>query len=243
MHETLAQYSALMVMEDEFGSAGIRRVLAREHGLYLRGRAGERGVEPSLARVERQSYVHYHKGALAMYALRDAMGEDRLNQSLSRFLARASAAQPPYTTTAELLDELRPALPQTSKHLVEDLFEQITMYDVAVVAATASERPDGTFLLRVELGARKLRGDGAGAEREIPMDESVDIVVHGEQASGASHTTELLLERRLISTTRSSFDLVLAERPVRVEIDPYFKLIDRDRDDNVRIVVPAQDPR
>src|SRR5690606_20075066 len=64
LHETLAQYSALMVMEREFGRQGLRRVLAFEHDRYLRGRAGGRGVEPPLALAERQDYVYYHKGAL-----------------------------------------------------------------------------------------------------------------------------------------------------------------------------------
>ena len=136
LHETLAQYSALMVMEHEFGRQGMRRVLAYEQDWYLRGRAGERGVEPPLALVERQDYVYYHKGALAMYALRDAVGEARLNQALTRYLSRAAVGEPPYTTTAELLEEIRPAVPAGSEHLVEDLFEKVTMFNNKVAAAT-----------------------------------------------------------------------------------------------------------
>ncbi|HKV12981.1 MAG TPA: ABC transporter permease subunit, partial [Thermoanaerobaculia bacterium] len=70
LHETLAQYSALMVMENELGRQKMHRVLEYELDWYLRGRTGERGAEPPLALVERQEYVYYHKGALAMYALR-----------------------------------------------------------------------------------------------------------------------------------------------------------------------------
>ena len=58
-------------------------MLAYEHEWYLRGRGGERGMEPPLALAERQEYVYYHKGALAMHALRDAVGEERLNQALA----------------------------------------------------------------------------------------------------------------------------------------------------------------
>jgi len=239
LHETLAQYSALMVMEDEFGRRGMRRVLAYEQDWYLRGRAGERGVEPPLALVERQDYVYYHKGALAMYALRDAAGEVRLNHALSRYLSRVAFEEPPYTTTAELLEEIRPAVPEGSEHLVEDLFERITMFDTEVAAATSTERVDGTFLVRFELEARKLRADGAGAEREIPIDDWIDIAVFGEEEDGEGGGTVLFLERRRIRASPVSFEIVVDQRPARVAIDPYSKLIDRDRGDNVRAVLSA----
>jgi ABC-2 type transport system permease protein len=46
---------------------------------YLRGRAGETRHEPPLSRVQREPYVWYQKGALVMYALRDYVGEEKLN--------------------------------------------------------------------------------------------------------------------------------------------------------------------
>ena len=217
----------------------MRRVLAYEHDWYLRGRGGERGVEPPLALVDRQDYVYYHKGALAMYALRDAVGEARLNQALKRYLSRAAFGEPPYTTTAELLEEIRPAVPEGSEHLVEDLFERITMFDNEVAAATSTERADGTFLVRLELEAHKLRADGAGAEREIPIDDWIDIAVFGEGEDGKGGGTVLFLERRRIRASPVAFEIVVGQRPAWVAIDPYYKLIDRDRGDNVRAVLSA----
>jgi ABC-2 type transport system permease protein len=239
LHESLAQYSALMVMEDEFGLQGMRRVLGYEHDWYLRGRGGERGVEAPLALVDGQDqdYVYYHKGALAMYALRDAMGEARLNQALKRYLARFTLGEPPYSTTAELLEEIRPAVPEGAEHLVEDLFDRITMFDNKVAAATSTERADGTFLVRIELEAHKRRGDGAGADREIQIDDWIDIAVFGEEEDSKGGDLVLFLERRRIRTSPVAFEIVVDHRPARVAIDPYYKLIDRDRGDNVRAVL------
>lgn len=239
LHETLAQYSALMVMEDEFGRQGMRPVLAYEQDWYLRGRAGERGVEPPLALVERQDYVSYHKGALAMHALRDAVGEAQLNQALKRYLSRFALGGPPYSTTAELLEEIRPTMPEGSEHLVEDLFERITMFDAEVAAATSTERVDGTFLVRFELKVRKLQADGVGAEREIPIDDWIDIAVIGEEEDGEGGEPVVFLERRRIRASPVNFEIVFDQRPARVVIDPYYKLIDRDRGDNVRTVLSA----
>ncbi|MDP9192825.1 MAG: ABC transporter permease subunit, partial [Acidobacteriota bacterium] len=233
LHETLAQYSALMVMEAELGRQKMRGVLEYERDWYLRGRAGERGVEAPLALAGGQDYVYYHKGALAMYALRDAVGEVRLNQALSRYLSRAAFAEPPYTTTRELLEEIRPAVPAGWEHMVADLFETITIFNIKVAAATSTERADGTFLVRVELEAHKLRADGTGAEREIPIDDWIDIAVVGEEGG------TLLLERRRIRVSPVALEIVVNQRPARILIDPYSKLIDRDRGDNARAVWSA----
>jgi ABC-2 type transport system permease protein len=241
LHETLAQYSALMVMEHEFGLQGMQRVLGYEHQWYLRGRGGQRGVEAPLALVDGpdQDYVYYHKGALAMYALRDAVGEAELNQALKRYLSRFALGGPPYSTTAELLEEIRQAVPEESEHLVEDLFETITTFDNEVAAATSTERADGTSLVRLEVEARKLRADGAGVEREIPIDDWIDIAVFGESEDGEGGGPVLFLERRRISASPVVFEIVVDLRPARVAIDPYYKLIDRDRGDNVRAVLSA----
>jgi hypothetical protein len=244
IHESLAQYSALMVMEAEVGRRGMRRVLGYEHDWYLRGRSGEGGVEPPLALVERQDYVYYHKGALAMYALRDAAGEARLNQALRSYLSRFALGGPPYTTTAEFLEEIRPTMPAGSEHLLEDLFERITMFDNKVTAATSTERADGTFLVRIEMAARKRRGDGAGAEREIAIDDWIDIAVFseedfGEEEDSVGGDSALFLERRRIRASPVVIEIAVDRRPARVAIDPYYKLIDRDRGDNVRAVLSA----
>jgi hypothetical protein len=174
-----------------------------------------------------------------MYALRDAAGEVRLNHALSRYLSRVAFAEPPYTTTAELLEEIRPALPEGSEHLVEDLFERITMFDTKVATPTSTERVDGTFLVRFELEAHKLLADGASAEREIPIDDWIDIAVFGEEEDGEGGGPVLFLERRRISASPVAFEIVIGQRPTLVAIDPYYKLIDRDRADNVRAVVSA----
>ena len=61
--ETLAQYSALMVMEKTYGPDQIRKFLKTELDTYLRSRGAERIEEEPLDRVENQQYIHYSKGS------------------------------------------------------------------------------------------------------------------------------------------------------------------------------------
>jgi ABC-2 type transport system permease protein len=58
----------------------MRQFLKHELDAYLRAR-GQTGNERPVARaLMPQFHVHYQKGALAFYALKDAIGEAALNQ-------------------------------------------------------------------------------------------------------------------------------------------------------------------
>ena len=74
--ESFAQYSALLVMEQIYGREQMRRFLKYELDRYLRARGGEVVEELPLARVENQPYIHYQKGSLAMYWLKEVVGVD-----------------------------------------------------------------------------------------------------------------------------------------------------------------------
>ena len=85
--ESMAQYSALMVMEHEYGPDQMRRFLKYELDGYLSGRGGEIIEEMPLELVEDQPYVFYRKGSLVLYALKDYLGESVLNGALRRYIA------------------------------------------------------------------------------------------------------------------------------------------------------------
>ena len=86
--ETLAQYSALMVMKHLYGPDKIRRFLKYELDAYLRNRASEAVEELPLERVENQPYIHYNKGSVVMYLLQQRLGEDAVDRALARFDAK-----------------------------------------------------------------------------------------------------------------------------------------------------------
>src|SRR4029450_13592225 len=74
LSETLAQYSALMVMKHTYGEDKISRFLQFELDNYLSNR-GQEGIEElPLARVENPGYIHYRKGSLVMYLLQERLG-------------------------------------------------------------------------------------------------------------------------------------------------------------------------
>jgi aminopeptidase N len=234
MSETLAQYSALMVMEQEYGRDKMSKFLDYELNRYLVGRATETHRELPLLRVENQPYIHYNKGSLVMYQLREYLGEDVVNGALASYIRKVGFQEPPYTTSKELVAELRAVTPPKYAYLIEDLFETITIYDNRTTGVQVAERPDGKFDVTMSLTTRKYRADERGAETKIEMDDWIPIGVLGEDDEGEEVT--LYEELHRLSGDESEVTVVVDRPPARAGIDPRVLLIDRNPGDNLRRV-------
>jgi hypothetical protein len=135
---------------------------------------------------------------------------------------------------------LQEVVPPDRQNLIADLFEHITLYDNRVRTARAEPLGDGRFRVHLEVEAHKLRADGQGRESEVPLDDWVDVAVFGEREPGGVAAGKLLvLEKRRLAETESTFEIVVDERPRRAGVDPFHKLVDRNPDDNTTAVVVA----
>jgi hypothetical protein len=240
LSESLAQYSAMMVMEKEYGKENMRKFLKYELDKYLRGRGNEMVEEMPLYLVEDQMYIHYQKGSVVMYALMDYLGEDVLNGAIRRFRDDKAFQEPPYTTSLEFLDYIREVTPDSLDYLIEDMFQTITLYMNHVDEATYTKRDDGKYVVDLKVKAKKLRADGQGLETEIAIDDYIDIAVFGEEeVDGKIEEKVLYMKKHRVDRDEMEFELVVDEAPVRAGIDPYNKLIDRNSDDNVKSVSEA----
>ena len=236
LSETLAQYSALMVMEKLYGREQIRRFLKQELDRYLTARGMEWLEELPLMRVENQQYIHYQKGGLVMYLLRDQIGEDAVNRALRRVLSQYAFKGAPWPRSLDLVAALRAEAPADRQALITDLFEKITLYDVKTTGATATRRADGRWDVAVTVEARKLYADGEGAETEAPLNEVLDIgLFTAEPGKGVFDEADVILvERRPIRSGTQTLRFVVDREPKFAGADPFNKWIDRNSDDNVR---------
>ena len=79
---------------------------------YLRARGRELIKERPLLRGEAsQGYIHYDKGAVVVYYLREMIGEDAVNRALRKVIAEYAYKVPPYPTSHALADALREQTP------------------------------------------------------------------------------------------------------------------------------------
>jgi ABC-2 type transport system permease protein len=233
LSESLAQYSALMVMEKEYGREKMRRFLKYELDRYLSGRGGEILEEQPLYRNENQQYIHYQKGSLAFYRLREEIGEAALNRALKKFLEDKGYQQPPYANSKELLAYIRAEASPAHDGLISDLFEKISFYDNRVVEAKAKKRADGKYEVTLDLHAAKRYADGKGKETPGKIDDWIEVGVFARGPSGDEKDEKVLyLKRHRIASEKPTFTMVVDAEPYEAGFDPYNKLIDRVSADN-----------
>lgn len=230
--ESLANYSAMMVMEKTFGRDVAQRVYRFQMDRYFRGH-GEYSREAPLVDVGEQPYLTYRKGAIAMYTMRDQIGEEAVSTALRRYVEKFGRGEPPYPTSLDLIAELRAVTPDSLQSLITDLFETVTLWEVKADRASVERMADGKYQVTLDVQAKKLRADSLGKEVEIPMNDLVEIGVFGDSKDGALGEP-LYLERQRIRSGRQTIRIVVAREPKRAGIDPYDKIIDRERGDNMR---------
>jgi ABC-2 type transport system permease protein len=226
--ETMAQYTALMVMKHHFGPESMQRFLRYELDLYLRGRAQERNEEYPLYMVDpNQGYIHYNKGAMVMYALQDYIGEDKVNEAIREFLKTYAFKGPPYPTSLDLESYFRRVTPPEYQYLFEDMFQNITLYDDRTISADYVKLSDGKYEVDLTVTAKKFRADGRGQEHAIPLHDWLDVGV----LDSSGHY--LYLQKHKIEQEKTELTLLVDKPPAQAGIDPLNKLIDRNPEDNV----------
>lgn len=234
LSESLSEYAALVVTDRLHGRPFTQKFLRAELDRYLRGRAGETRGERPLTRVDRESYVWYQKGSLALFALRDLIGEAPLHAAIRAYLDEGRFAGPPYATTYDLMKHLTAATPDSLRYALTDYFETITLWDARADSVTSTTRTDGAYDVTVFTTARKFRADSLGAEVEQPMADYVDIGVFGKAPAGARLGPALAVRRVKVTSGAARYTFVVPSAPERAGIDPYNLLIDRNPADNTR---------
>jgi ABC-2 type transport system permease protein len=253
LSESLSEYSALKVLEKEYGESQMQRFLKEALDTYLMGRTFESQRELPLIYNENQQYIHYNKGSMVFYALSDYIGEDSLNAALSDYIDDVAFQEPPYTTALELVEYLKEATPDSLQYLITDMFETITLYDNRVEDASYTEIDSSTFEVDLTLQVSKYRtgdtgnriytneaGDSLSVEIEgkrrpvesLPLNDWVEVGVFGVDEEG--NETVLYLEKRKFTDILNEFTITVDDKPVSVGIDPYNKLIDTISNDNRR---------
>lgn len=232
--ESFAEYSSLMVMKKESKGDDIKmkNFLKYDFNRYLFGRSSEIEKELPLYMVENQTYIHYGKGSVILYALQDYIGEDSVNAALRSFLNEYAYAEPPYPTSLDFLRHLEPRVPDSLKYLITDWIKEITLYDFRLNKATAQKRADGKYDIRFHIESNKFHADSIGNESPQPLHEWVDIGVYSDAAGkNLSKWKRIYIdEEKMVAT------LITDSLPAKAAIDPRRMLIERIISDNEKTV-------
>jgi ABC-2 type transport system permease protein len=239
--ESMAEYSALMVLKHEYGDESMQRFLKYSLDRYLRERAGESKFEATLLDNDSRSYVWYRKGSLILYALQDLVGEENLNKALKTFVdSSAHRQKPPFATSNEWYSYIKLAVPDSLRYYTEDSFEKITLYENRVVNAEYEKIDSNNYKVTLKVLTKKIYYDGSG--KEVGTGNARDYIDIGVFANddknerGMTKKVPLYLKKHWLTPGEHTITLTVKDQPMKAGIDPYNKLIDRIPDDNLKSV-------
>ncbi len=233
--ETLARYSELMMLENAFGKSAVLRWVDYERERYMTGRADERNEEVPLYRVTSQQYLMYSKGSVVMYALKELLGEEAINRALRTLLQEHAHPKEP-ATSLDLVEALHKVAPADQRRWIDEWFKEIVLYDVGMGSSSCKRLADGRYQVDISVRAKKHRADGVGEEVPLEFNQDVDIAIFaagsGDKFSAGPQGRLLHLQPHHASGQEAFFSITLDKKPSRVEIDPFNKMIERNRADN-----------
>jgi ABC-type transport system involved in multi-copper enzyme maturation permease subunit len=232
LNEGLAQYSTFMAYKKFAEPVWVRRFVADMHNSYLAARGSEAVAEQPIVKTEDQAYISYGKAPIALFALQELIGADKVNSALRAYYARFDRKGPPFPTSRDLVKELRAAAGEEYQDLITDLFERIVLYDASVTAAET--RPvNGGYEVVLDVAGKQFEAGGDGTEKEVPLDTWFQIAVFPESDRDVVELEPLYLQHHRLRSGAQRITVRVANKPGTVAVDPFRLMIDRRRDNNV----------
>jgi hypothetical protein len=229
--ESLAWYSAMCIVAASKGEDHLQRLLDMMHeGPWT---ISSRASVPLIQIYSR--FAAYRKGPFAVYALREYVGEARVNDALRRLFDRYKSGEPPLPTSRDLYGELKSVTPDSLQSLLGDLFERNTYWELETRHVSAEPAAQRKWRVTLNIIARKVTVDPQGVEAEVPMNDLVEIDVYG---AGGSATRGVQLYRSLhrLKAGAQQVSVLVEAKPIRAGVDPRYLLIDADPTDNIKVV-------
>ena len=221
LDEGLAMYSAMQLLEHARGPEQLRRYRLVMQEEYREPRA--RAARPLLR--ARDEFDFYRRAPFALYALREYIGKERVDEALRRLVEKHGSGAPPLATSRDLYRELQAVTPDASRALLRDLFEANTLWDLKTERATAQQTAAGNWQVTLDVRARKVVVDEAGIEKEVPMDDLVQVGAFAARATGEAAGKPLYLQQhRIRSGAQTITVMVPSGQPVAAGIDPDYLL-------------------
>lgn len=234
LSETMAEYSALMVMRKRYGNEFMGRFLRRELSGYLGGRSGEKKKENPLMDIEFQQYAYYNKGSMAMFTVQDLIGETKMNQFLTDFVSTYRFKHRPYPTTYDFHKKLSQYLTPAQMDLADDQLQRITLYKNKITEAKGKKLANGSYEVRFKVDLDKVYADSLGNEKPAPFREMVYVALLQDQKPKTPKDVVRMEKLQLKKGDEVVWQTKV--KPVYASLDPLHTLTDILMDDNTKVI-------
>ena len=224
--ESLAWYSGMQLVKNTKNREALRRFMyiMRQPNPWPPMKTGlplVRAMDP---------YSNYRKGPFAIYALSEYVGEEKINGALKNFIQKNKGK---LATTLDLYNEFEAVTPDSLKPLLHDLFKKDTYWTFDTKNLQARKLKNNHWEVEMEITARKVVSDSAGAETELPVDQWIEIGVFKPAGPREFVGEPLYLKKHFIKSGSQKIIIQTDKKPAKAGIDPYH-LLDWSEDENIQ---------
>ena len=212
--ESLAKYTEAMLLGAKYGDQYVRKLIEFEHGRYLFGRNRSLHQELPLYRAD-EPYLIYSKGAAALYAITQMLGEKHVNTALTNLVSAHRYPAVPATTLDLISYLLADTNPQQAKFIKQWFFD-INVHDVAISEVGVTQQSDH-YLVTVCLVSTQ--------------DEVNRVEIQFTDVSGRV-TDEFVMAFEPAEAQTQCAQRRVKAYPTYVEVDPRLLILDSDRSNN-----------
>lgn len=132
---------------------------------------------------ESQQYIHYQKGSVVFYAIKDYIGEANLNKALSEFIYTYKDKTAPYPNAYQFTQFIRNHTPDSLQYVITDMIEKIVLYSNKTNTATA-KKVDNGYEIKINIDAQKFEADEKGNETKLAFNDWIDVGAITKSATG-----------------------------------------------------------
>jgi hypothetical protein len=228
--ESLTKYMEAVVLERMYGNTMAQQLTKYTQRRYFSGRAYARSNEVGLIEAEHERYLNYGKGPVVFMALKELLGEQKLNDAFKQLIENHKDTLS--ATTDDLLSALFDIAGDSQKSLIEDWLTKVIEYDLAIDKAFVSELPDGRFEVTLDVKAVRLSTDNEGKINEIGIDELINFGLYNSHPE-SKETVAITIESQSVTLDNSTITFITFEKPHYVMIDPNYTRLDKNLSDNI----------
>nr|MCU0405028.1 hypothetical protein [Chitinophagaceae bacterium] len=164
---------------------------------------------------ENQQYIHYNKGSVVFYALKDLIGEAKLNAAIRAYLNKYKFKGPLYANTIALVDEIKAVSPDSLRYSITDMLEKITIYENYVKDLSYKEIGSAAYEVTLTVGSAKYYADSSGRQSKGEVLDLIDIGIFAKNPTGkGSKERTLLLKKVWMDAPEKTFKFMVSEKPV-----------------------------
>ena len=233
----LAHYTTVPVLENKYGSSAIWEISKNFNEAYFRGRSLASTIEPPLFLEHGENYLIKGKSGLVLLAIRDLIGEDKLNTVLLNLLQQFSDSPAYEAQMNHFMDELYKVTPENYHPLINEWMKQIIRYDLKILNTKHKRLKDGKYEITATISAKRFKTLPSGKEVVIGIDEPIKIGCFDKHPKkmGIKDKAPYLKTHR-ITDNLTNLRIVVDVLPKYISVDPFLTRMDRNYSDNLTMI-------